>query len=134
MSASDLLDKAGRALASARILLESGDLEGACNRAYYAMFDAARSALLSTRAEVTQSVRTHSGLITALSLHLVKSGRMPVESGKALNRIARIRIVADYTGNQVEAATAQWAVEQAESFLAEIRLRFPPGAGPDAGN
>ena len=88
MNASDLLDKAGRALASARILLESGDLEGACNRAYYAMFDAARSALLSTRAEVTQSVRTHSGLITALSLHLVKSGRMPVESGKALNRIA----------------------------------------------
>ena len=52
------------------------------------MFDAARSALLSTRAEVTQSVRTHSGLITAFSLHLVKSGRMPVESGKALNRIA----------------------------------------------
>lgn len=39
-----LMQKADRALASARLLLDAGDTDGACNRAYYAMFDAARHA------------------------------------------------------------------------------------------
>ncbi|EGV27515.1 HEPN domain protein [Thiorhodococcus drewsii AZ1] len=41
------LAKSRRALASARLLLADGDTEGACNRAYYAMFDAAHAALLA---------------------------------------------------------------------------------------
>lgn len=132
MNVSDFLDKADRALASARILLESGDVNGACNRAYYAMFDAARAALLSSQAAEGRPARTHSGLIGAFSLHLVKSGRMPLEFGKALNRVAEIRIVADYTDDQVEAATAGWAIDQAALFVAEIRRRFPSGPAPDA--
>jgi uncharacterized protein (UPF0332 family) len=35
------MSKAARAVASARLLLDHGDVDGACNRAYYAMFDAA---------------------------------------------------------------------------------------------
>ena len=74
----ELLVKADRALASAKLLLDSGDVDGACNRAYYPMFDAARAALLSIEAPVPAEVaRTHSGLIAAFSLHLDKSGRIP---------------------------------------------------------
>ena len=40
------MEKASRALSSARLLLGDGDAEGDCNRAYYAMFDAAHAALL----------------------------------------------------------------------------------------
>lgn len=43
--ATQLMQKAARALDSARLLLDAGDTDGACNRAYYAMFDAARAAL-----------------------------------------------------------------------------------------
>ena len=50
MSAEELMAKAFRAAASARLLLEAGDTDGACNRAYYAMFDAARAALLASGA------------------------------------------------------------------------------------
>jgi uncharacterized protein (UPF0332 family) len=39
-----LLMKAVRACGSAQALLDLGDVDGACNRAYYAMFDAARAA------------------------------------------------------------------------------------------
>jgi uncharacterized protein (UPF0332 family) len=46
MSPSAYLAKAERALASAHLLLADGDQEGACNRAYHAMFDAAHAALL----------------------------------------------------------------------------------------
>ena len=122
MKAADLLDKAMRALASARLLLDSGDVDGACNRAYYAMFDAARSALLATDAPTAPELaKTHGGLITAFSLHLVKTGRVPVEFGKALNRVADIRLVADYTGDQVDTETARWAVGEAERFVSELR-------------
>jgi uncharacterized protein (UPF0332 family) len=59
-----LLDKADRALASARLLLEADDGDGAANRAYYAMFDAASAALLW--AGSTQSLpKTDGGLISA---------------------------------------------------------------------
>jgi uncharacterized protein (UPF0332 family) len=37
--------KAGKAASSARSLLELGDTDGVANRAYDAMFDAARAAL-----------------------------------------------------------------------------------------
>lgn len=40
-----IMDKAEQALASARILFNAGDSDGATNRAYYAMFDGAMAAL-----------------------------------------------------------------------------------------
>jgi uncharacterized protein (UPF0332 family) len=36
-----LMNKAEKALASARLLLDANDSDGAVNRAYYAMFDGA---------------------------------------------------------------------------------------------
>jgi uncharacterized protein (UPF0332 family) len=45
MNACEWLQKAERALVSARLLLADGDSEGACNRAYYAMFESAQAAL-----------------------------------------------------------------------------------------
>ena len=47
LSPLDLMVKAERASASSIALLNLGDVDGASNRAYYAMFDAARSALLA---------------------------------------------------------------------------------------
>lgn len=121
MNATELLQKAERALTSARILLDLGDVDGACNRAYYAMFDAARAALIATNAPTAPEIaKTHSGLITAFSLHLVKSGQVPVEFGKAFNRVADIRLVADYTGDEVDSETARWSVDQSGRFVAEI--------------
>ena len=44
----ELMAKARRAQVSAQRLLEDNDSDGACNRAYYAMFDAARAALIAS--------------------------------------------------------------------------------------
>lgn len=117
--------KARRAAESARLLLEAGDVDGACNRAYYAMFDAARAALLASGAPVEAEVaRTHSGLISAFSLHLVKTGRVALHLGKALNRVEEIRLAADYRGDRVDPQHAQWAVEQASAFVAAMNRGF----------
>lgn len=122
MNADDLWNKAHQAASSARLLLNAGDTSGACNRAYYAMFDAARAALLTSGAPVSSEIgTTHSGLIHAFSQHLVKTGLVPKELGQSLARAHELRLVADYTGDQVQATDAQTAVEQAAKFIAALK-------------
>ncbi len=59
------------------------------------MFDAARAALLASEAPVEPEIaRTHGGLVSAFSLHLVKTGRVSVELGKALNKAEELRFFA----------------------------------------
>lgn len=120
-----LMLKAVRACASARVLFELGDVDGACNRAYYAMFDSARAALLVSSAPVPPDIgRTHGGLISAFSQHLVKNGPIPKEVGRLLKRAEEIRLVADYKGDSVELVDAREMVEQAERFVEAMRAEF----------
>jgi uncharacterized protein (UPF0332 family) len=119
------MTKANRALASAHKLLQDDDSDGACNRAYYAMFDAARAALIASKAPVPPEIaKTHSGLIAAFSLHLVKPGLFPVELGRAFNRAEDLRLVADYKGDSISPEDALWAVQHAQSFLEQVDKRF----------
>jgi len=114
----DYLRKAARALASARLLLRDGDGEGACNRAYYAMFDAAHAALLRHGAgENPAETRTHSGLVGAFGKHLVRTGLVGAEWGRSLNQVERLRLIADYTGEPIDPDKARWVVEQATGFV-----------------
>lgn len=128
------MDRARRAIASAKLLLADGDINGACNRAYYAMFDAARAALAAAGAPVdANAIKTHSGLISAFSLHLVKPDRLPVESGKTLNRVAELRLIADYLEGKISADKAQSAIDYAQSFIETIERAFSfgtRGSGP----
>ncbi|MGG7054647.1 HEPN domain-containing protein [Nitrosomonas sp. ANs5] len=132
MTPDALMAKADTACSSARALLDLGDVDGAANRAYYAMFDAARAALLASGAPVVPDIgRTHSGLIGAFSNFLVKNGPVSKEVGRLLNRAHEIRLVADYKGDSVEPADAQEIVEQAETFVATMRAEFMPVESDD---
>ena len=125
MKAQDLMAKAIQAAASAKVLLDTGDSDGACNRAYYAMFDAARAASLASGAPVEPEIaKTHNGLISAFSLHLVKTGRVPVELGRALNKAEELRLIADYKGDPIEKEDAAWAVSQAQAFVQAMQATF----------
>lgn len=128
MTPQELIAKAERALASSQLLLSGGDVDGACNRAYYAMFDAARAALLVVQAPVPSEVaRTHSGLISAFSLHLVKTGLVAVEHGRSLNKVEDLRLIADDRGDLVDLDKAAWALEQARNFLQAVQALQSPG-------
>lgn len=128
MKAVNLMAKAVQAGTSAALLLKAGDLDGACNRAYYSMFDAARAALLASGAPVEPEIaRTHGGLIAAFSLHLVKPGRVPLELGRSLNKVAELRLVGDYKGDPLAEDEAIWAVSQARIFVQAMQDMFQPG-------
>lgn len=120
-----LMGKAEVALSSAKALLERGDTDGAVNRAYYAMFDAARAALLLAAPGVSPEIsRTHSGLIAAFGNHLVKAGPIPKTMGRLLNRAHEIRQLADYTGDSIKAADAAEVIEQATAFVTLLQETF----------
>lgn len=123
MNAVDLMAKAIQAAASAKVLLETGDADGACNRAYYAMFDAARAGLLASGHDIG---KTHKGVLSAFSDNLVKNGPFPKEIGRLLKQAETRRYVADYDGAPVELGDAREMVEQAKAFVAAIRRAFMP--------
>jgi len=122
--AQDLMAKAVQAAASARVLLDTGDADGACNRAYYAMFDAARAVLLAAGHDVG---KTHKGVLNAFSDRFVKNDTLPKEMGRLLKHAETFRYVADYEGGPVELSDATDMVEQAETFVSAVRAKFMPG-------
>lgn len=120
VDSAQLMQKADRALASARLLLDAGDMNGACNRAHYAMFDAARAALETSETEL-EAARTHNGLIAIFGLQLVKTGRVPKELGRMLNRAEEVRLLADYTGGSVEPVDTGEQISRAGAFVNAVR-------------
>jgi uncharacterized protein (UPF0332 family) len=117
--------KAERALAEARSLLRDNATEGACSRAYYAMFDAAHAALLATGHEMPDAMfKKHSTLIGAFGKLLVQGGLMDAGFGRTLNKVQDIRLLADYSCEPPPLADAQWTVEQAVAFVEAVRAKF----------
>ncbi len=117
--------KAERTLAAAHTLLRDDDAEGACNRAYYAMYYAAQAALLAAGIpEPDNGYKTHHGLIAAFGKHLVLTGQVDQALGRAINKVQHFRQLADYTGDTFPLEDAAWAVEQAEAFVAAMRVRL----------
>ncbi len=119
------MGKAAQAVASARVLLALGDVDGACNRAYYAMFDAAQAALLVAGVPEPDALgKTHRGLINTFSAHLVKEGPVSKELGRQLKRAEEVRLVADYNGESVIQADASELVNQADVFVRAMQNLF----------
>ena len=117
--------KAERTLRAAQSMLRDEDSEGACNRAYYAMFAAAHAALLATDVAMPEDgYKTHGGLIAAFGRHLVLTGMVNAELGRAINQVQRLRQIADYVGDPPSLEDAKRAVAQAEAFIAALRVRF----------
>jgi len=127
-----MIKKADVACSDARILLEQGSPDGATNRAYYAMFDAARAALLASDVPVNiEKIRSHVGLVKTFSEHLVEKGPIPEEIGNLLDAARHMRGMTDYTGFSIEQNVAKEIVEQAETFVAAIRAQFMPDTADD---
>jgi uncharacterized protein (UPF0332 family) len=114
----DLLTRARQAAQSARTLLESGDPNGAVNRAYYAMFYAAQAALEYKGVEITSS--KHGILVGRFGEHLVKTGVLPRALGTSLNRTLELRQKADYGSGEVARADAERSLSEAEAFVAAV--------------
>jgi uncharacterized protein (UPF0332 family) len=110
--------KAVKSLAAARLLLDNGYPDEACSRAYYAMFDAARAALLSVNAPTeAETTRTHSGLMSAFARYVVGPGFVSRDVARTLAQAQHVRLIADYNGDEVRSAEASKVIEWAATFI-----------------
>ena len=120
---SSLMKSAQRALKSCQLLIDDEDYDGACNRAYYAIYDAARAALKS--AGISDRTKTHSGLITVFGQHLIKTGKLPAELGRSISRVMNIRAASDYDGDTLGVDHSESALAEAKAFIAAIEAALP---------
>jgi uncharacterized protein (UPF0332 family) len=88
--------RADRCLASAGLLLAAGDSASAIDRAYYAMFYAAKAALAATGDETAIAIKTHSSVIAQFGLQIVRMRGLDARFGKSLNYAHDLRLKADY--------------------------------------
>ena len=112
--------KALDAAQAARLLLRSGSYDGAANRAYYAMFNAARAALEARTDLKVEDIRRHSAVIQLFSLHVIKPGLVPAGLGADLNEAFQARAVADYATISVPAEDARELLELMDQMLEAI--------------
>ena len=106
---------------TAALVLADGDPNAACGDAYYAMFYAARAALLAVGEGGAAMGKTHSGLIAAFNLHLVRTGRIAPEHGRDLGAEANRRVVAACEGETLTPEAAEQAIDHAARFVSAVK-------------
>lgn len=137
MNSQRLMGKAIKAAHSAQKLLDDGDVDGATDRAYYAMFNAARAALRQIGGVSAQEMpRRHKGVLIFLRDRLVDRGIIPAALLKSINKAVEVRNVADYKDEEVGLDDARQTVEDAKHFIATIQITCWPennGSGKGSG-
>lgn len=99
--------RADRALATASLVADDGDFNGAASTAYYAMFYAARVALIHVGQPERAMGKTHSGMASAFSEHIIKPGLLDAQLRRNFSFELNRRILADYEEGGVT-SEGQW--------------------------
>jgi uncharacterized protein (UPF0332 family) len=123
-------ERAWTAARSARALLALGDTNGAISRAYYAMFDAARSALYESDPKLIDA-KTHGTIIRRFGM-LTRTTDLASDLGRAFNVAENVRIQADYHFVPVDIETANAMVGAMEEFVVAV-VGPPPTDGKEPG-
>ena len=111
------LKRAQESLQAAKELNINKHYDIAASRAYYAAFYGAITLLLSESLEFGK----HSGVISAIHQHFVKTGKLDKKFGRDLNWLFELRGVADYGEIlHVTEMDAKGAMQTAEAFLEAI--------------
>ncbi|HMQ52301.1 MAG TPA: HEPN domain-containing protein [Anaerolineae bacterium] len=123
-----LMVRAEENLAASRLLNSSSLTSIAISRAYYAMFYAAKAALISENIEA----RSHSGVINQFSVNFVKTKKVESRYGRMLRTVFQRRQGSDYdmslnfSRNEIEDSIAD-----AEQFVAAIRKLLSESYDPE---
>lgn len=116
------MERAKRALSSARLLLADGDYPGVVSKAYFILLDAADAGLV-LKGLTPQS---HAGTIQLFNLHFVKPGLIPDKFGHLFGKMEKDRLEADYKVEiEWTKADAERAVERAQELLALMEKLLP---------
>lgn len=128
----NLTRKGHRALRSARLILEDGDFDGAVDRAYHAMFQIARAALLSAGVPEDGLPVSDKELVAAFRQYAVQSGQIDRELAGALSRAEHLCFQAGYAGAETDPKAAADSLQRADNFLRTLERMFALEASEQA--
>lgn len=116
-SIESLINDSREDLEAASFLIEKEFYKRAVNSAYYSILKISRAALkIKSPSDEEKASKTHSGLRSAFSNCLVKSGEIDPVISKSLGRIERFRNLADYHGNPITKEEAIRVYDMAKEF------------------
>lgn len=122
------MQEAFKKLGAAKSALDQGDRETACYRAYYAMFDACKAALLFTRVPLTlEKIRTNHELVHTFEQHIIKAGILGIDSsdyGKALLQVLNRLKMPGYIDDMMGCENAAKVIDISLYFLTLVQTRF----------
>ncbi len=113
-------------------LLDENEHDAACNRAYYAVFEASHAALSALG---VPEPKTHRGLNSQFQYHVVKTNLVDPDAGGLLSKIEDNRLLADYVEDVIPEHKAREAVDMAVKFVETVdsRLALISGKALDRG-
>jgi len=112
-----LITKAKKFLRSAEILLKEEDYESSVSRTYYAMFYTAEAILLTK----DLSFSSHKGVLSNFGKYFIKTGILPKDMGKEINRAFEKRQLGDYECSPIiSKEEAKITLKNGEFFVKEI--------------
>jgi uncharacterized protein (UPF0332 family) len=111
--------KAKRAAEAARLLWEQGNTDGAVNRAYYSMFDAARAALQMLDPDLAIA-KSHGTILRRFGRYIVVGRGLDRSLGRALRMAEKTRLTADYDVEAVSREEAKAVLDDMETMLEAI--------------
>lgn len=117
----DFWERAIKAILSARLTAEV-DFDGTASRAYYAAFYAV-SALFAIE---EKTFKRHSTIESAVHNDLVRTGRWPIDLGKAYSFLRGARTTGDYGGDiHVSEDDVRKALKFADLILEAVHKEHP---------
>lgn len=118
-----VLQGASERLESAEILHREGNYRDAVSRAYYAVFEAARAALLTKQI----LPKSHAGTLTKFQEQFIVPGLVSKETSRILKRLEKERIEADYSfTKKFTPKESSEIIALARGFLATVKQLIQP--------
>lgn len=114
------LDKAQESLRAAELLLDRGCHNSAVNRAYYAIFHAARAALVAAKVSGPDDAWSHEAVQSHFPLLSRKQKLYPAHLGADLAWVRSMRDIADYKSTMVSLRMATKAKKRAALFVSLV--------------
>lgn len=112
------LEQAHQCIKAANALLAIGDIRGAVNRAYYAVFHAMRSVLATEGKDFSK----HSGVISYFRMHYVKNGVFGKDLSDTISNLFASRSMSDYDDYfELSEEDVLKLVDEANGFVAAVK-------------
>jgi uncharacterized protein (UPF0332 family) len=124
VNAVDLMEKADRARDSARILLDAGDADGACNRTYFALFLTTRACLIAAGGTTGDTISGDKGQVIQALRGVIGDEALKKELFSAWIKASDLRLHGDL-GRPVAATTARDLLARIDTLIVSLRRLFP---------